>query len=315
MAIFYATIASNLMKTGNDGKVDKKEAVIIVTIIITVIIIILSFLYISNINNQLKLVRDDLVKKTTSYESQISELNTKLTLLNEERDDLEQRLNNEIEKNESIENEIGDAIDTVKDLKKLSETDKELLQKYSKVYFLNEHYIPKKLTNIDKEYLSYPDQKKQIHGDVYPFLEKLLQDAEDDNVTLKINSAYRSFNTQSSLKSQYSVVYGAGSANQFSADQGYSEHQLGTAVDFSAPSINNTFVNFDKTEEYKWLEDNAYKYGFTLSYPEGNSYYVFEPWHWRFVGVALAKKLHRDDKHFYDLDQREIDKYLLEIFN
>lgn len=303
------------MKTGNDGKVDKKEAVIIVTIIITVIIIILSFLYISNINNQLKLVRDDLVKKTTSYESQISELNTKLTLLNEERDDLEQRLNNEIEKNESIENEIGDAIDTVKDLKKLSETDKELLQKYSKVYFLNEHYIPKKLTNIDKEYLSYPDQKKQIHGDVYPFLEKLLQDAEDDNVTLKINSAYRSFNTQSSLKSQYSVVYGAGSANQFSADQGYSEHQLGTAVDFSAPSINNTFVNFDKTEEYKWLEDNAYKYGFTLSYPEGNSYYVFEPWHWRFVGVALAKKLHRDDKHFYDLDQREIDKYLLEIFN
>jgi len=60
---------------------------------------------------------------------------------------------------------------------------------------------------------------------------------------------------------------------------------------------------------------NAHKYGFTLSYPEGNQYYVFEPWHWRFVGEDLARDLKRDERHFYDLDQRAIDGYLLEIFD
>ena len=72
---------------------------------------------------------------------------------------------------------------------------------------------------------------------------------------------------------------------------------------------------FDKTPEYKWLTDNAYKYGFVISYPAGNKYYKYEPWHWRFVGVALATKLHEDGIYFYDMDQRLIDNYLANIFD
>jgi D-alanyl-D-alanine carboxypeptidase len=60
---------------------------------------------------------------------------------------------------------------------------------------------------------------------------------------------------------------------------------------------------------------NAYKYGFTLSYPKGNTSYVFEPWHWRFVGVKLATDLHNQGKNFYDLDQRSIDAYLVNFFD
>jgi zinc D-Ala-D-Ala carboxypeptidase len=63
------------------------------------------------------------------------------------------------------------------------------------------------------------------------------------------------------------------------------------------------------------MKDNAYKYGFTLSYPESNTYYTFEPWHWRFVGEDLARDLRSDKAYFYDWDQRKIDGYLVNIFD
>jgi D-alanyl-D-alanine carboxypeptidase len=109
--------------------------------------------------------------------------------------------------------------------------------------------------------------------------------AENDGINLRIISAYRSFGSQSELKSSYLMTFGSG-ANKFSADQGYSEHQLGTALDFTTAELEANFINFDKTTAYQWLLNNAFKYGFILSYPEGNQYYQFEPWHWRFVGRA-----------------------------
>jgi len=57
-------------------------------------------------------------------------------------------------------------------------------------------------------------------------------------------------------------------------------------------------LKFNKTKAYQWLLNNAYKYGFILSYPENNEYYIYEPWHWRFVGIKLATKLHNENKFF-----------------
>jgi zinc D-Ala-D-Ala carboxypeptidase len=199
-------------------------------------------------------------------------------------------------------------------LEKLAKTDKELLEKYSKVYFLNEHYIPAKLKDIDSKYLTDSTKKIQIHGEVLTDLENMIEDAKDDDVIITVSSGYRSFETQSTLKSGYTITYGAGTANQFSADQGYSEHQLGTTVDLTTPGVGLT-ISFEKTEAFEWLTENAYRYGFTLSYPKGNAYYQYEPWHWRFVGKDLARKLHKDNDYFYDLDQRDINKYLVDIFD
>ena len=147
----------------------------------------------------------------------------------------------------------------------------------------------------------------------YKKTKPLLEEAKEDEVDLKVVSAFRSFDTQAQLKSSYRVTYGSG-ANAFSADQGYSEHQLGTTVDFTTESVGSTFSGFDRTPAYTWLLENAYRYGFILSYPPDNSYYQYEPWHWRFVGKKLARDLHRENMNFYDLDQREIDEYLGEIF-
>lgn len=247
-------------------------------------------------------------------ENVIKELSEQLEMTSDELDDTVDRLSGEKERNDEMEDQVRELAGTVSDLDKLSKTDKELLQKYSKVYFLNEHYIPESLREIDNEWKYSEDRENQLHSKVISFFEKMMEAAKDDGIELWVTSAYRSFDYQSQLKGSYTVTYGSG-ANAFSADQGFSEHQLGTTIDFTTRGLNGGLTGFQATEAYKWLVENAHKYGFTLSYPENNAYYVFEPWHWRFVGEELAKDLNKDSAHFYDLEQRTIDQYLLHIFD
>jgi len=223
-------------------------------------------------------------------------------------------LQNEQAKTNSFADELNGLASTVGTLDKLSKTDRELLKKYSKIYFLNENYVPSNLATITPEYLLNQKQPEQIHASAWPYLKKLLDTASLSGVSLRIASAYRSFGQQSSLKLKYVITYGTG-ANKFSADQGYSEHQLGTAIDFISANSTTLSINFASTTAGEWLKANAYKYGFTLSYPKNNTYYQYEPWHWRYVGVALATMLHNENKYFYDLPQRIIDQYLVNIFD
>lgn len=259
--------------------------------------------------------------KNTTNEKKISELEKNLfnseeslKLAQVENQGLQSKLLEEKNINNGFATQIGQISSNVGTLIKLSQTDEELLQKYSKVYFLNENYKPSNLSNIDSKYLSDPKKTLQIHTNVLPFLTRLMDAAAASNVKLQILSAFRSFDTQSALKQNYKFIYGSG-ANAFSADQGYSEHQLGTAVDFTSPATGPGLTGFEKDPAFAWLVNNAYKYGFILSYPKQNDYYEFEPWHWRFVGVSLATRIYNDNTLFYYLDQRDIDKYLVNIFD
>ena len=173
---------------------------------------------------------------------------------------------------------------------------------------------PARLIEIPDTYEYNESKHSKLDSQVWPYLENLLKASIANNLEIYIYSAYRSFEEQNALKSYYTITYGEGTANQFSADQGYSEHQLGTAVDLITTGIGGTLEGFENTEAYQWLLNNAHKYGFIISYPDDNEYYVFEPWHWRFVGVKLATDLHNDGKNFYDLDQRDIDEYLVNLF-
>lgn len=230
--------------------------------------------------------------------------------------DLENELEDERRRNGTLTERNRDYGERVDTLTKLTTIDPELLKKYSKVFFLSENYEPTGLKDIPREYISAA-QKKQLsfHEDALSFLLDLLEEAEDDDIPLQVTSAYRSFEEQASLKEGYKVVYGAGTANQFSAEQGYSEHQLGTALDFTVPTIAGPSAAFQNTPAYPWLLENAHNFGFIISYPPGNKYYQVETWHWRFVGVKLAKWLHKEGLNFYDADQQDIDKYLIYIFD
>jgi LAS superfamily LD-carboxypeptidase LdcB len=249
----------------------------------------------------------------TAATEQVASLSGELDTAKSDYKTLEEAFTAEKERNDAFAKQIEDIGGTVGRLDKLSRTDPELVQKYSKVYFLSENYAPEAFEQIPDAFV-YGEKDEYFAAAAYPFLKKLLAAAEDDEVGLMIVSAFRSFNTQAALKAQYRVTYGSG-ANAFSADQGYSEHQLGTTVDFTTRTVGSSFTGFEDTEAYAWLTDNAWRYGFILSYPKDNGYYQYEPWHWRFVGTKLARDLHEDGKDFYELDQRELDSYLAEIFD
>jgi LAS superfamily LD-carboxypeptidase LdcB len=265
-------------------------------------------------NARLTKTETDLAITSEALQEKITNLETIILATQTENTTITEALTAAQSKSKDLEEQFEKVNDNVETLEKITTTDPELLQKYSKIYFLNEHYAPADIQTIDSEYTYRKDVTYKIHDDVWPYLEDLLDAAKKDNLSLQIISAFRSFSDQAELKGAYSVTYGAGTANQFSADQGYSEHQLGTTVDFTTPTVRDTFSGFAATPEYAWLQDNAHEYGFTLSYPKDNTYYQFEPWHWRFVGVKLATYLHKKDKHFYDLTQREIDEYVVDLF-
>ena len=248
------------------------------------------------------------------YEKATAALQKNLSFYRSQNSQIQNALRNEQTNNEVFQTQIGNLSGTVSTLQKLTQTDPELLKKYSKIYFLNENYVPKSLLPIDTQYTYNKNKPEQFLASVYPHLQQLLTDANSQGVNLLILSAYRTYGEQAALKSSYKVVYGSG-ANTFSADQGYSEHQLGTTVDFTTQSIGAVLSGFDKTPAYQWILNNAYKYGFVISYPKANSYYIFEPWHWRFVGVDLATWLHTNNLYFYALDQRVIDTYLIKFFD
>lgn len=264
----------------------------------------------------------ELMEKTALYDANAQKLRGELRSLEErledmksENDSITATLSDQQKVNLELEREKRNKEEEVEQLTKLTTIDPELLVKYSKVYFLSENYKPRDLTDIPPEYLSQPERKTQVLSDMYPYLMDMLEDAKHDDVTILISSAYRSFESQKSLKSTYVMQYGSTAANRFSAEQGYSEHQLGTTLDFSTKSLGGALNGFDGTPAYKWLTENAYKHGFVISYPKTNTFYKYEPWHWRFVGEDLARDLHDDGKNFYEWDQRDIDEYLIKIFD
>ncbi len=120
--------------------------------------------------------------------------------------------------------------------------------------------------------------------------------AQNEGHTLTIRSAYRTRERQEYLFNNYVKNDGLEDALTYSARPGHSEHQTGLAMD-----INTASTAESKKPEMKvildWLSANASKYGFILRYPEGKSDitgYIFEPWHFRYVGKDLAEKLYQN---------------------
>ena len=265
---------------------------------------------------QISLQNQKLSSTTVAFAGDVKSLQDQIASIVAQNNLLNNTVQNQISQTSDLVDQVSQVNDTAVALDKLSKVDPQLLQKYSKIYFLNENYTPAGLATIPSKFAYDSSYKEyQFYDKTEPFLEQMFNAAYGDGVDLKVISAYRSFGEQSALKSTYDITYGAGTANQFSADQGYSEHQLGTAIDITTTETGDNFDLFDGTKAYKWLTANAYKYGFIMSYPKSNTYYVYEPWHWRFVGVDLASRLHRNNQNFYDLDQRTINGYLGIFFN
>lgn len=133
-------------------------------------------------------------------------------------------------------------------------------------------------------------------------LEKMIDDCNNSGYHLLICSGYRSISYQTTLyKTEIRKAERKGAANAaveaatVVAKPGTSEHNLGLAVDFGSTTNQLCDETFEKTPEGQWLIQNAYKYGFILRYPKGKEQItgiIYEPWHYRYVGVAAAKQMH-----------------------
>lgn len=138
---------------------------------------------------------------------------------------------------------------------------------------------------------AYPlpsDFNPGVDGTAKRAFETMRQDMEREGLSIKIASDYRDFDLEGKMKE-------AGEVD--SENPGTSEHQLGQAFDFFTEGSKYS-DKFATTNEYKWLCENAYKYGFIERYPEDKQAITNHkpmPWHFRFVGVDNAKEIYEND--------------------
>ncbi len=126
-------------------------------------------------------------------------------------------------------------------------------------------------------------------------IEEMFADAKMDGYMLKVSSGFRDYGTQVTILNN-NLKNTNQNVSTSVAKAGYSEHQLGTAIDITSPSVNNAGASkiFEGTKEAAWLETNAHKYGFIQSYPKGKediTGYIYEPWHYRYVGKDHAEAI------------------------
>lgn len=162
-----------------------------------------------------------------------------------------------------------------------------LVNKYNK---LPDNYEIDDLVTLDKEYSKRGEKVREV---IYKDLKAMFDKAKEDGLKLNVVSGFRTNDKQNTLFTNSVKNNGLEHALLYSAKSGHSEHQLGLAID-----INSVNESFKDTEEYKWLINNSYKYGFIERYKKGKENitgFAYEPWHYRYVGIDTATKIYTEN--------------------
>ena len=272
--------------------------------------------------------KDNLLIEVNNYiskdykTSQINLLEEKATkelyeyLIENKVDDIDKYFEVEIFKQDRIDRYLksnqGDYKDTVlfvnMDRDKPYYEDANIIKEYSVDMLVNKHnkleeeYTPD-LVKLDKcsegEHYLTKEAKKAY--------DKLCDAITKDGLSLGVNSSYRSYQDQKETYDFYLKSYGQDYVNKYVATPGYSEHQTGLALDV----MSLVSSPFKTTEEFKWMKDNAYKYGFILRYEEDKEDivgYNYESWHYRYVGEKIAKEIFDSDLTFDEYYALYLDK-------
>lgn len=160
------------------------------------------------------------------------------------------------------------------------------------------HYIPKDY----QMNLTRLSNGKQVDSRIYPSLQKMFNDARARGLALFVREGYRTYQDQKQIMNEKIRYYeeqgnfkhqATKMAEKYVAIPGTSEHQLGLSVDINA---DQTKCSSEKV--YRWLDNNAYKYGFIKRYPSSKSYITGinnEPWHYRYVGKEVAATIKKQN--------------------
>ena len=161
-------------------------------------------------------------------------------------------------------------------------------------YRLPSDYAPPDLVSTSQAGLN---GGHELRAFVIPHLKAMAEAAAAAGHPIAVQSAYRSYQTQVTTFQYWVKVDGYAYALKSSARPGHSEHQLGTTLDIRAKGGKAPwdYQDWAATATGAWVEANAWRYGFVMSYPKGyasQTCYMYEPWHYRFLGTAEAKRIH-----------------------
>lgn len=144
----------------------------------------------------------------------------------------------------------------------------------------------------------------QLRQEPAIWLKYMTDNIVSENISYTISSGFRDISLQEFIFDFKVSSIGEENAKKFAAKPGFSEHHLGTTVDIITYENNLKLLpTYTKTKLSKWLEKNAYKYGFVQSYPSGKTDetgFSYEPWHYRYVGTFLANKIHNSNITLYE---------------
>lgn len=175
-----------------------------------------------------------------------------------------------------------------------TDTSKNELMLVNKYHYLTEDYNP----NVESISVMYAYSDNELREEALNAYIKMWKSANIDGVTLIAASSYRTYEEQKGLWNSRAII-NKKEADSSTARAGFSEHQTGLAIDIL--TYNATLSNFEETDAFKWLKDNAHKYGFILRYPkdkEDITGYEYESWHYRYVGIEVATKIHKENITF-----------------
>ena len=247
---------------------------------------------------------EKLSDKTKDYILSL-EYNDDLVNLINEKYFIEKNLKTYIEYNKDTDKNLTDVIAIVNvgannnwyTNTKKSDISKGNLMLKNKFYSLDNTYNSDNMKKVSNQY-SY-GENQMVTEDTYDAFLSMFNAAKKEDLTLIINSSFRSYEEQEEVYNDYKNTRGEEYADSIAAHPGFSEHQTGMAIDIQTyGSKASTFEEFD---EFKWLQENAHKYGFILRYPKGKEYitgYAYESWHYRYVGIEAATYIHENDITF-----------------
>ncbi|HBG35466.1 MAG TPA: peptidase M15 [Treponema sp.] len=211
------------------------------------------------------------------------------------------------EKNEIVHTIFENQETFLNDLERLLLNDtKNLLRLVDKKHFLEKEDNPKDIIPLkpNNAYLLNRNDLS-LRDFVEDALRKMSFAAKEEGVTIVASSTYRSYEYQDGLYERNVKELGQEAADRESARPGTSQHQLGTVVDFG--SITDEFA---LTKAGIWLDNNASRFGFSLSFPQGYEEvtgYRWESWHYRYIGLEACL--------FQEAYFNNIQQYMLEFIH
>lgn len=192
---------------------------------------------------------------------------------------LTEKMNNYSENLKTVNNNYDDKYSVI--INKANPIDEEFVKNY-------------KLVTVENNVYSGILLEEETYNNYLKLKENLLQ----RGYYININSGYRTFNESKNIYNSYAIEKGESYAEKYVAKPGTSEHNTGFAFDFTISNKKNSYkTNYD-SDEYFYLENIAYLYGFIIRYPKGKEKitgYSYEPWHLRYVGKELAKYLRKNN--------------------